>query len=144
MATPETRGAERDLFDDVVRIQATQPYPDRLPAIPSPLKRLAAAVEEARAATSSAFDALRHVVQDPEDAAAAMCGAMMSKDYGAHERPHTEHHIYRGSPHPAPRASSGPAGAWALGAGTRLSAGTVAERGEGGGEQERGHGGGRE
>lgn len=102
--------AERDRLDDIVRIHTATggQYPDRMPI--SPLKRLAEVAAEARAAV----DTLRHIVQQPQDAAAQLCGAMVSKDYGAHEPAHTEHHIYRGSgsgcnsPRTAPKPAAGP------------------------------------
>jgi hypothetical protein len=37
----------------------------------------------------------RHALNDPNDMAAQYLGKLMSKEYGAHEPAHTEHHLYR-------------------------------------------------
>lgn len=46
---------------------------------------------------------LRHAFQDPDDFSASAIGRMVSKEYGRHERPHTEHHMWR-SPAGSPTA----------------------------------------
>ena len=61
-------------------------------------------------------DNLLHVVQEPQDAAAQLCGAVMSREYGRHEPPHTEHHRLRGAgppppPQPQPAGGGGGGGA---------------------------------
>lgn len=38
---------------------------------------------------------LRHALEDPQDFSAASVGRMMSKEYGAHERPHVDQHLWR-------------------------------------------------
>lgn len=55
-----------------------------------------------RAPPQPRADDLLHIVKEPQDAAARMCGSMMSKEYGAHEPAHTEHHKLRGVARPPP------------------------------------------
>lgn len=100
-----------DILDDVVKIQAPHSNAYTLDRFPnSPLKRLAEAAEAAVENATRSFDNLMHIVQEPQDAAAQLCGGLMSKEYGAHERPHTEHHLYRGAARSRPAQGVGAGG----------------------------------
>ncbi|WIA11792.1 hypothetical protein OEZ85_011885 [Tetradesmus obliquus] len=96
---PASQDEERDSFlANIDRIKLHQDsYPD------SPMS-LSSRVHGAISQAQEGLGWLRHVMQDPEDVAAAAMGRMVSKEYGKHERPHTERHAWR-SPRPSPPSS---------------------------------------
>jgi len=53
---------------------------------------------------------MQHTFSSPDDACAQLMGRMVSKDYGVHERSHTEHHLWQtgGTPPTSPHGPRTP------------------------------------
>ncbi|KAF8071054.1 bhcB [Scenedesmus sp. PABB004] len=102
MRRPESPTEERGLLDAIADIKAHGAYPDVLPPhlqLPDLQGRLA-----------DTLGWVRHALEDPDDFSSAAIGRMVSKEYGRHERPHTERHAWLSSPpgSPAAAAARGP------------------------------------
>jgi hypothetical protein len=103
---------KQSLLDNINQIKMHGSYPDTLgrDAVHNAITGVQGAFLGAKASAQDTLGWLRHALQDPDDFSSAAVGRMVSKAYGKHEPPHTEHHMWRSVTSPRSSPPSSPLG----------------------------------